>query len=99
MKGASNMEIILNKCYGGLSFSQEALERAGFNWENDRYNDDLRHSLRMIDVVREMGDAAGEYYSKPVVITIPEEATDYKLMSQDGFETILYVVNGKIHQI
>lgn len=93
------MEIILNKCYGGLSFSREALKRAGFSWEHDRYNDDLRRSLRMIEVVREMGDAAGEYYSKPVVVTIPEEATDYRLMEYDGFETILYVVDGKIHQI
>ena len=93
------MEIILNKCYGCLSFSQEALERAGFSWEHDRYNDDLRRSLRMIDVVQEMGDTAGRYYSNPVVVTIPEEATDYTLMSHDGFETILYVVDGKIHEI
>lgn len=93
------MEIILNKCYGGLSFSQEALERAGFSWEHDRYNDDLRRSLNMIDVVREMGDDAGRYCSKPVVVTIPEEATDYRITEYDGFETILYVVDGKIHAI
>lgn len=93
------MDIILNKCYGGLSFSREALERAGFNWDDRYYTDDLRRSLRLVDVVREMGETAGDHYSRPVVVTIPEEATDYKLMEYDGFETILYVVDGKIHQI
>lgn len=99
MASIFDLDIILNKCYGGLSFSREALERAGFDWE-DRYDPGLRRSQRLVDAVRELGDrAAGSRSSKPVVVTIPKEATDWRLMEYDGIETILYVVDGKIHQV
>lgn len=92
------MEMILNKCYGGLSFSKEAMECAGFQWE-DRYDEGLRYSPAIIEVVKNLGDIANGRYAKLEVVTIPDEATDTMMLEYDGVETMLYVLGGKIHQV
>jgi len=36
-------------------------------------------------------------FERLVVLELPEETTDWKMVEHDGYETIYYVVNGKIN--
>lgn len=86
-------QILVNKCYGGYSLSDEAIEALGnIDCRYDRTNPEI---LRIFD---EMGsEAFGGDYAKIKKVTLPEETTDWKMFDYDGVETIIYVVDGKIH--
>lgn len=88
------MEIILNKCYGGPSFSEAFCEKYGVN----RYDvDDKRTDPAIIAAVREFGEAAASGSMACLAIcTIPGEVTDWELGEYDGIEFVTYVVDGKL---
>lgn len=88
------MKIVLNRCYGRYSLSNEACKKLNvdskFSFDTDRMNE------RLVAVVEENHDLASGLHSDLRVIEFPDEATDYFIDSYDGFETLLYVLNGKI---
>lgn len=93
------MKFVLNKCYGGFRLSEKARDELKsklnseefFDWELARNNEAL------VEVVEKLGSEASSSLSKLVVVTIPDENTDYKIDDYDGIETIIYVLNGKLH--
>lgn len=86
------MVIILNKCYGGFCIPQALCEAEGLS----PYEDIERTDARLVDFVLEHG-VITEGHSKLVPVAIPDEATDWELNEYDGFESITYVINGKLY--
>ena len=91
------MKIILNKCYGGFGISNEALHLAGITDADEWEYDDLRINPEVIKAVETLGKDANDRYSNLVVIEIPDTATDWEVEEYDGYETMIYIVDGKIH--
>lgn len=87
------MKIVINKIFGGFSLSNKAIEKYGLD---DSHNID-RTDEKLIQAVEEMGEAANGKYAKLAVVEIPNESTDYYIGEEDGFESLLYVLDGKIH--
>lgn len=93
------MKFVLNKCYGGFGLSEKASDELKsklnleefFDWEIARNNEAL------IEIVERLGSEADGRFSKLVVVTIPDENTDYEIDGYDGMETITYVLDGKLH--
>lgn len=89
------MKIVINDCYGGFGLSEEAMDMLEIN---DDYSIDRTNPV-LIDVVEELGGRASGYCANLVTVEIPDEATDYYISEYDGMETVIYVVDGKIHYI
>lgn len=93
------MTFVLNKCYGGFSISQFAADKLGLE---SHFDFDISDSL-MVDalasLITEFGsEKCSGSLAELRIVEIPDCATDYEIDEYDGFETIIYVVNGKIHR-
>ena len=88
------MKIVLNKCYGAFSVSEEAMRALRLNspMEADRYDPKL---IALVEINAKFTSGERAFLT---VVEIPEEATDHYVVSYDGFETVLYVIYGKIHK-
>ena len=51
--------------------------------------------------MKELVDEDGDYTGNLIVVTIPDNSTDWDILydSEFGSETIVYVVDGKIHYV
>jgi len=87
------MKIVVNKCYGGYGLSNKALNILGIKYEGDIERTDPR----LVKVVEADAEKASGHYAKLKVVEIPDEATDYSVDEYDGFESVIYVVDGKLH--
>jgi hypothetical protein len=93
------INILVNKCFGGYSLSEEAAEAT--RHIADRYElESLSYRtnpeiLRVFDVMG--SEEFSGYASKIKKVSIPDTATDWIINEYDGLETVIYVVNGKIH--
>lgn len=88
------MKIVLNKCYGGFSLSEIAIEKLGLS---DEYPIINRGDAILLDLVEK--DVASGPHSKLRVVEIPDDATDWEIDEYDGFEVAIYVVDGHIHRV
>lgn len=83
------MKIVLNKAYGGFETPKEFddfCEKFNYTPDEDIYTDPV-----LIQMV-----LRGCSNFDLRVVEIPDEATDWEVNEYDGFETITYVVNGKL---
>jgi hypothetical protein len=82
------MKIVLNKDYGGFGYGV-AFEFEDFvrGFSNDRTNPEL------VAFVEEHPELCDDLE----VVEIPDEATDWEIDEYDGWETVTYVVDGKLH--
>jgi hypothetical protein len=92
------MKVVVNKCYGGFGLSEKARQMLNADiekvWElEDAKN---RNNPELINAVETLGDEVNTRSSELKVVEIPETATDWDIKEYDGFETLLYVLNGKI---
>ena len=87
------MKIIINKCYGGYGLSNKALNSLGIEYEGDIERTDPR----LVEIVEADAEKASGKFAKLKVVEIPDEATDYSVDEYDGFESVIYVVDGKLH--
>lgn len=89
------MKFVLNKCYGGFDLSEEAQEILGqADYEIKRDDHDL------LALIEEKGISFVQgKYAKLKVVEVPESATDFTLDEYDGWERIIYVVDGKLNFI
>lgn len=88
------MKIVINKKYGGFSLSEAAVRALGLESE---YDDIERTDPGLITLVEANPEGTSGYCAKLSVVEIPDTATDWELNEYDGFESITYVVDGKIH--
>lgn len=89
------MKIVINGCYGGFRVCDWACKELGIKgYEESRTNESL------IDMIERFGSEciSGEY-SILEVVEIPDEATDWMINEYDGNETVIYVLDGKLHTI
>lgn len=96
------MKIVLNKDYGGFSLSELAKnilkelsprDTSLYSYEEYRDNDNL------VEVVERLGEHACGKWASLEIVEIPDETTDWIINEYDGYETLYYVVYGKIHTI
>lgn len=89
------MKLVINVCYGGYGLSEEAEALLGGEEEAYEYE---RSDEKLIKVVEELGvEKASGDYAELKVVELPENTTDYYINKYDGLESVLYVVDGKIH--
>ena len=90
------MKIVVNRCWGGFSLSDEACTL--LNCETyDYINPEMRNDFNLISAVETLGKDANGLHANLVVKEISDEATDYTIIDYDGMENIVYVVNGKLY--
>ena len=89
------MTIVINTCFGGFSLPDDFCKKYNMK-RHDRIN---RTDERLVNYVREHGGVVEFHYSKLCAYEIPENATDYRISEYDGAESIIYVVDGKIHEM
>lgn len=89
------MKIIINDCYGGFGVRNDIMEKYDLYEIN---SEDLRTNSVLIDLI-ESGKEISSEYARLQVVDIPDESTDYIIDEYDGLESIIYVVDGKIHRI
>jgi len=88
------IKLVLNKCYGGFGLSDYAVKALGLR---SAYDDIDRSDAQLIAMVKADAEAVGGKYAKLRIVEIPDEATDYEVNEYDGLESVIYVLNGKIH--
>ena len=90
------MIFILNKCYGGWSISDFAMEQLGLD---SNYPDmDEVDEKKLARLINEYGsEKCSGHSAKLKVIEIPDNATDWDIEDYDGIERIVYVVDGKLN--
>ncbi len=83
------MKIVVNADFGGYDCDDvsEQYEDLVDRCEDDRTNPEL------VAFVENHPDDCGDL----VIRTIPDNATDWDIQEDDGNETLIYVVDGKIH--
>lgn len=84
------MKIVLNKEYGGFHLPSKYCDayccgRYDYGME-ERFDSDL---IRIVEEGCDNPDLK--------VVEIPDTATDWELQEYDGLESIVYVVDGKLH--
>ena len=81
------MKMVINANYGGFGLDvAEQYENWVCNLESDRFNAEL---VKFVEThPNECGDL--------VVITIPEEVTDWEIDEYAGWESVIYFLNGNI---
>ena len=85
------MKIVLNRAYGGYSaydVSEQFMDLV------ERCEDD-RTNAELVNFVANNPNDCGDLK----VITIPDNITDMDITDDDGYEGIIYVLNGKIHYV
>ena len=91
------MKIVINSCFGGFGLSDFAVETLGLE---DRHSSIDRTDPELIYIIEKFGsEACSGYCAELEVVEIPDNATDWELDEYDGSESIICVVDGKIHHI
>lgn len=90
------MKIVINKCFGGFSVNDNIVKM--LNLESRYDLEDDRTNAKLIELI-ESGVNVNNDYSDLVVVEIPDDATDYMINEYDGYENVLYVLDGKIKRI
>lgn len=93
------MKIVINRCYGGFAIPEQYLEQLNLRSE---YSHIERTDPRLISLIEEHGGTLEKIKHGPArltIVEIPDEATDYEICDYDGFETIICVLDGKLHHI
>lgn len=88
------MKVVVNKCYGGFGLSDWGMEQLGINVDYDIDRTDSR----LVELVEKFPAETENNYASLEVVTIPDASTDWELDQYDGLESIIYVVDGKIHR-
>ena len=83
--------VVINECYGGFGLSDEALERyrqlTGTPDSVFLYNNVERDDPYLVQLVREMGDAANGPCSELKIVEIPADVV-WDIEEYDGVEWI-----------
>ena len=82
------MKIVMNGAFGGygLDVAEE------FEAMVDSHADD-RTCCELVEFVESYPDQCGDL----AIVEIPDTATDWEIDDYDGLESVIYVVDGKIH--
>lgn len=90
---SATIDVMYNACYGGFSLSDAAMQeyrrRCPDSNKNITERSIPRHDRVMIQIVREMGQAASGTYAKVELYSIPAEYENYYgIYEYDGTESV-----------
>lgn len=91
------MKIVINKCFGGFSVNDNIVKM--LNLESRYDLEDDRTNARLIKIMEDGYFNVNDENSDLEIVEIPDEATDYMITEYDGYENILYVLDGKIKRV
>lgn len=94
------VDILLNRCFGAFQLSKEAEEKVNYinKPEYSQCKEIWRTDPDIIAIFDSMGsDKFSGSCSKIEKITLPDGITDLMINEYDGVETVIYVLEGKIH--
>ena len=89
------MKIVVNKCFGSFKVNMETVKKLNLETPWDLECECDRTNSALIELM-ESGFDVNSDVSELVVVEIPDEATDYKIVETDGYEQLFYVLDGKI---
>ena len=87
--------MIINDCYGGFGIRMDILEKLKLTAYSEG-DDVIRSNPQLIKMI-EAGEDISDSYAKLKVVEIPDESTDWYLDENDGWESVIYVLDGKLH--
>ena len=87
------MKLIINGCYGGFGIKDEVMERLGLTSQD---SEETRTNSDLIALI-ESGEDVNDRCANLVVVELPDNCTDYYIDEYDGLESVIYVVDGKLH--
>lgn len=95
------MKIVINTCFGGFLLPDKALNMLGLERAPlAAFGDGLdRSDPRLVSCVETLGDYCRGDVCCLEIVEIPDNATDWYIFDYDGLETLVYVVDGKIHAV
>jgi len=85
------LEVVYNSVYGGFGLSERAMKELGLKTGYDVYKLS-RSDPRLVDVVKRLGDEAGDKYCKLKIQVIDDTDPSYDryyLEEYDGLETVI----------
>lgn len=81
------MKIVLNKCFGGYSLSEEAYKYLGLVWDDFGFEfDNDRTNEKLIKRIEALGEKANGSCAYLGIVEIPDDV-EYYIDNYDGFET------------
>ena len=90
------MKIAINVCYGGFGIPRRIREQLPPDFNNfDRIH---RTNDKLISLIENEGGVVKNNFSEVIITDIPDEATDWMINDHDGVESIIYVLDGKLHR-
>lgn len=90
------MVFVLNLIWGDFSLPQDYVDTYGLEDCYDFDDATIREDPRLIEWVRDHADSSGKCGDLGLV-EIPANCTDYEINEYDGWESITYVVGGKLY--
>lgn len=82
------VKMVINGDFGGFGYGvAEEFEDLVYQYQDDRF------ALELVKFVEEHPEECGDL----VVVGVHEGFTDYYIEEYDGSESVLYVLDGKIH--
>ena len=88
------MKFVLNGCFGGFSLSDEAYKFFGLASSHSDIN---RQNPLLIEKVEQNSEWVSGDCAELYVVEVPDTCTDWEIDEYDGLESLIYVVDGKIH--
>jgi len=85
------MKMTLNKSYGVFDLPED------FEVDTDDYSYNWHEDERLAEFVESKGGKVRTNFGLLKVVEIPDDCTDWELNDYDGYESIIYVVDGKIY--
>lgn len=89
------MKIVINRCYGGYELNRKFEKKA--EQKEVSYDDEVMRTDPELIAEIENGEYENASFSKLCVVKIPDNYTDYEIIENDGYESLVYVVNGLIY--
>jgi hypothetical protein len=89
------MKIVINKDFGGYGLN-EKWEKIAETLNVSEDDEQMRTHPDLIQEI-ETGEYENDNYAELGVVEIPDDSTDYEINEYDGFESVIYVLDGKIH--
>lgn len=100
------MKVVVNRGFGGFDLDKASVDlllQCGVQmpgWYG--YEKDFRTNDILVAIVTFNNARARHLGTEPtglVILDIPDDATDWMIVDYDGAERIIYVLDGKLHEI
>lgn len=81
-------KVVLNRCYGGFSLSEQAYNELGLPWDGCGFAYEIkRDDPKLVEVVERLGSKANGECAKLEVIEVPD-GIEWHISEYDGKERV-----------